>query len=128
MEKQTIEEYCRLIDKISDNGARSIDIAKELGLSKNTVAITLSKLSDKGYVEKERYGRIYLTPKGKMVAKKMNFRHRVLETFLFEKLGMKKGKIHEEACRMEHAVSDEMVRKLYRFLGEPKLDPHGRKI
>lgn len=129
MQERTIEEYCRLVDKLdSGSGVRSSDLSKGLELSKNTVTLTLQKLSREGFVEMKKYGRVRLTLNGSRIAKKMNFKHRVLEAFLFSKLGMNKKKIHEEAGAMEHYVSDDMVRRLYRFLGEPKTDPHGKRI
>ena len=129
MQDKTVEEYCRVVDKMDDgSGVRSTDIAKALGLSKNTVALTLRKLSGAGFVDMERYGRVRLAQKGSRIAKKMNFRHRVLETFLVNKLGMSKSKVHQEACAMEHWVSDDTISRLYRFIGKPKTDPHGRSI
>ena len=129
MQEKTIQEYCRLIDKLdSGEGVRSNSISKVLDLSKNTVALTLQKLNKEKYVHMERYGKVRLTPKGSKIAKNMNFKHRVLEAFFFSKLKMDKKKIHVEACAIEHWASDEMVEKLYRFIGKPKIDPHGKKV
>lgn len=129
MESKTIEDYCRLIEKLDDgSGTRSTDISRDLGLSKNTVALTLQKLSLAGYISMKRYGRVRLTKRGTTIARKMNFKHRVLETFLSRKLGIGKKRIHDEACLMEHWVSDDTARRLYVFLGRPKTDPHGKKI
>ena len=58
----------------------------------------------------------------------MNFKHRVIETFLFKKLKMGKNEIHAEACEIEHSMSDDAVNRLYNFNGKPKRDPHGREI
>ncbi|MEW6722353.1 MAG: metal-dependent transcriptional regulator [Candidatus Micrarchaeota archaeon] len=129
MHEKTIQDYCRAIEKMdSGDGARSVDIAKALALSKNTVALTLRKLSEGGFVEMERYGRVRLAGKGAAVARKMNFKHRVIEAFLVDKLGMDRKKVHAEACAMEHWASDDMIERLYRFIGRPKTDPHGRRI
>ena len=129
MRDTTIEDYCRAIMKYGDkDGARSSDIARELGLSRNTVAITLRKLHEEGYISMERYGRAKLVKKGKEIAKEVNFRHRVLETFLVEKLGMDVSEVHEQAHKLEHASSKEMIERLYRFLGRPRMDPHGKRI
>jgi DtxR family Mn-dependent transcriptional regulator len=129
MLERTIQDYCRAIDKMdSGDGVRSVDLTHVLGLSKNTVALTLQKLSAAGMVEMERYGRIRLTAKGARIAKKMNFKHRVIETFLFSKLKMGKDRIHEEACGLEHWASDDMIGRLYEFIGKPKIDPHGKEI
>ncbi len=129
MREKTIQEYCRAIDKIGGGSAiRSKDLCAALGLSKNTVASTLRKLSGAGFAEMEPYGKVSLTPAGSEIARKMNFRHRVLETFMAEKLGMDPGKVHAEADALEHAASDEMIELLYRFMGRPSTDPHGRPI
>lgn len=129
MQEKTIQDYCRAIEKMDrGDGVRSVDIAKALSLSKNTVALTLRKLASEGFVDMKRYGKARLSGKGAQVARKMNFKHRVIETFLVDKLGMELGKVHEEACAMEHWASDEMIERLYRFIGKPRVDPHGRAI
>jgi DtxR family Mn-dependent transcriptional regulator len=129
MLERTVQDYCRSIDKMDlGDGVRSVDLTHALGLSKNTVAITLQKLSAAGLVEMEKYGRVRLSAKGARVARKMNFKHRVIETFLFSKLKVDKKRVHEEACAMEHWISDDTVRRLYAFIGKPKIDPHGRMI
>jgi DtxR family Mn-dependent transcriptional regulator len=110
------------------DGVRSVDLTRVLNLSKNTVAITLQKLSAAGLVKMERYGKVKLSQKGAKIARKMNFKHRVIETFLFSKLKMDKKRIHEEACGLEHWASDDMIERLYTFIGKPKADPHGREI
>ncbi|MBI5227367.1 metal-dependent transcriptional regulator [Candidatus Micrarchaeota archaeon] len=129
MKNKTIEEYCRLIDKLDQGeGVRSALIANNLKLSKNTVALTLQKLANEKFIEMKRYGKVRLTAKGNKIAKNMNFKHRVLEAFFFSKLKMDKMQVHREADAIEHWASDEMVNKLYRFIGKPKTDPHGKEI
>ena len=126
---QTIEDYCRAISKLDrGEGAKSTDLSKELGLSKITVAITLKKLIEDGFVNMKRYGRVRLFPRGKEIAQKMNFKHRVLESFFFKKLKMNKQDIHNQAHAIEHYASDELIEKLYTFIGKPKVDPHGQII
>ena len=74
MQDKTIEEYCRLINKLDvGTGVRSVDLAKTLTLSRNTIALTLQKLVDEKYIFMKRYGRVHLTQKGKRIARKMNF-------------------------------------------------------
>lgn len=129
MQDKTIQDYCRAIDKMDAGlGVRSVDLTRALGLSKNTVAMTLQKLSAAGLVEMERYGKVRLSRDGAGIAKRMNFKHRVIETFLFNKLRMDREKIHGEACGLEHFASDDMIERLYEFIGRPKTDPHGRAI
>ena len=129
MNDKTVQEYCRAMDKIDrGGGVRSKDLCVALGLSKNTVALTLQKLSAEGYVEMERYGKARLTEKGLSIAKKMNFKHRVLESFFSIKLGMDSRAVHREADSLEHFASDDMIMRLYDFIGRPRTDPHGREI
>ncbi len=129
METKTIEDYCRTIDKLDlGDGAKSFEIAKSLNLSKNTVALTLQKLSAAGFISMKKYGKARLTPDGLKIAQNMHFKHRVIETFLVESLKMPISKVHLEAHHLEHSVSDDFIQRLYKFLGKPKKDPHGRDI
>ncbi len=129
MQERTIQDYCRAIDKLdSGEGAKSTEIAKELHLSRNTIAMTLQKLSEGGFVSMKRYGKATLSKKGREIARKIRFKHRIIETFLVEKLGMPANKVHDEACAMEHWASDDMIDRLYKYIGKPTVDPHGRKI
>ena len=129
MELKTIEDYCRTIDKLDQGlGVRTTDLAKSFSLSKNTVTITLQKLSKDGFVSMKKYGKARLTPDGLKVAQKMHFKHRVIETFLVETLKMPIEKVHAEAHNLEHYASNDFIDRLYRFLGKPKKDPHGREI
>ncbi len=129
MREKTIQEYCRAIDKIGKGSAiRSKELCMALGLSKNTVAATLRKLSEGGFVEMTRYGKASLSPAGAEIARRMNFKHRVLETFMAKELGMDPEKVHAEADALEHAASDELIERLYLLMGKPKADPHGRPI
>ncbi|HSB46878.1 MAG TPA: metal-dependent transcriptional regulator [Candidatus Bilamarchaeum sp.] len=129
MLERTIEDYCRAIDKMdSGDGVRSVDLTRMLGLSKNTVALTLQKLAAAGLVEMEKYGKVRLSGNGAKIARRMNFKHRVIETFLFSKLNMEKERVHGEACALEHWASDDMIERLYEFIGRPKTDPHGKAI
>ncbi|MFH0927421.1 MAG: metal-dependent transcriptional regulator, partial [Candidatus Micrarchaeota archaeon] len=71
MQLETIENYCKNILAIDKgDGAKSVDIASSLGISKISVSITLHKLLDEGYIDMKRYGRVKLTEKGKGIAKK----------------------------------------------------------
>jgi DtxR family Mn-dependent transcriptional regulator len=76
----------------------------------------------------KKYGKARLSPDGLKIAQKMHFKHRVIETFLVESLKMPLDKVHQEAHHLEHAASDDFINRLYRFLGKPKRDPHGRDI
>ena len=81
-----------------------------------------------GLVVPDKYSSIKLTARGRKVAQAITFKHRILEVFLHSTLKIPRGKVHAEAHRLEHGVSDEVAKKLHRFLGSPKRDPHGMKI
>ncbi len=130
MRSETTEEYLRAILYLEGkNGvARQAQLAEYLGISKAGVSETLSALSARDLVAQEKYSPIALTKKGRRIASRMTFKHRVLEYFLASRLHVPKLKVHEEASRIEHAISDETVNRLYSFLGSPKRDPHGSPI
>ncbi|VVB70082.1 Transcriptional regulator MntR [uncultured archaeon] len=130
MTKATEEEYLRVIYYLKNQKGlvRTSDLADYLKISKAGVSEMMQSLSSRGLVKIQSYSPVNLTKKGLILARKMTFKHRVLETFLSKKLGFPENKIHEEASLLEHAASDEMINKLYSFLGKPKKDPHGKPI
>jgi DtxR family Mn-dependent transcriptional regulator len=124
------EEYLRAFYYLQQkNGvARSSALAAYLGISKAGVSGMLRKLSSRGLLVVSPYSPARLTRRGMLLARKMTFKHRVLELFLSNKLGMEASAVHEEASRLEHAASDETVRRIYNMLGRPRQDPHGQPI
>ncbi|MEM2138123.1 MAG: metal-dependent transcriptional regulator [Candidatus Anstonellaceae archaeon] len=130
MESTSAEEYARAFYYLQKkNGiARVSELARYLGVSKAGVSEMLSFMSKKGLMKTKRYAPASLTSAGLRLAKKMTFRHRVLEYFLSEKLGMPANRIHAEASRLEHAISDDAVERIYSMMGKPKYDPHGSPI
>src|SRR3712207_5963555 len=81
-----------------------------------------------GFVEYERYRGVSLTERGREAALQLLRRHRLIETFLLEHLGYSWQEVHEEAERLEHAVSDGFTERLAELLGYPDRDPHGDPI
>jgi DtxR family Mn-dependent transcriptional regulator len=130
MATATEEEYMRafLYLEKKKGAARASDLAAYLGISKAGVSEMLRSLSLRGLLKAKPYSPAKLTRKGLSLAKKMTFKHRVLEVFLSRKLGMSAKSVHGEASRLEHAISDAALRRLYSFLGKPKYDPHGSAI
>ena len=88
----------------------------------------LGRLQEMGLVEYERYHGASLTEEGRLEALRLVRRHRLIETFLVEHLGYSWEEVHEEAERLEHAVSDGFTERLAAFLGHPGYDPHGAPI
>ncbi len=134
MKEKTIEDYLRaiyfLIEKKSGQevGVSSVDLAKELGISKASVSEMISKLKNIGLVDSEPYSKVYLTKKGLEKAKKVMHKHRLIEYFLSEVLKCDMRKIHTEAHNLEHAFSEETIKKLDDFLDNPNTTPHGKEI
>lgn len=108
------EDYIEAIYDLSlrsGGSVRSVDVATELGFSKASVARATKNLREGGYIEQERYGEITLTKKGEEYGKRILRRHHVLRSFLIEVLGVEKEKANEEACEMEHTISQDTMDK-----------------
>jgi len=88
----------------------------------------LRKLSRDGFVDYQKYKGIKLTGEGELYAKNMLRRHRIWEVFLHQTLGMPWDKVHDEAEKLEHSSSDEIINLLEEFLEYPEVDPHGYPI
>ncbi|MGH9446599.1 MAG: metal-dependent transcriptional regulator, partial [Terriglobia bacterium] len=103
-------------------------VARWLGVSAPAVALALRRLRRDKLVETDRKGRISLTGAGRTISDKLRIRHHLIERMLHETLGMEWYKVHEEAERLEHAVSEDMERKLLEKLGPGRPCPHGNQI
>ena len=88
----------------------------------------LKRLKKKDLVSYEKYGKITLTDKGKSLAVETIRKHRLWETFLYEKLNFTWDEVHEVAEQLEHIQSAKLVEQLESFLGFPETDPHGDPI
>lgn len=127
----TREDYLRAIRRLEEaRGERAgvTQVAAYLHLKKSTVSERLRELERDGLVERTAYSPINLTARGRAIADKVTNKHRLIEVFLHRVLRMSRSKVHREADRFEHAMSDEVAEKLDRFLRYPRSDPHGRKI
>ncbi len=106
-----LESIYRIYKEQGGDGVpvRSVDVAEQLGVSKASVSKALAALRDAGMVEQSRYGRVMLTATGKVYAKRVWRSHRVLRTFLHDELGVSADVADEEACLMEHYLSDDTM-------------------
>lgn len=95
---------------------RSIDVAEEMGYSKPSVSRAVGILKQAGYLEMDESGFLTLTDDGKSVAEKTYERHKVLTVF-FEKLGVDSDTSSEDACKIEHVISDETFEAIKKFIG-----------
>src|SRR3989344_3397077 len=117
----TREDYVRAIYILGsrlDRAVREVDIAHHLSLAKSTVSERIHKLEMQSIVTK-KYG-IGLTKKGRLIAQNLTEKHRLIEVFLHDVLGLRQFEIHSEADKLEHAFSDKSIKKLRSFLKNPK--------
>lgn len=103
-------------------------VAKVLEVTPGTATAMAKSMERDGWVEYYPRIGVSLTSKGRKLAMSMLRRHRLLETFLVETLGLDWGEIHAEAEELEHAISEKVLEKLDEFLGRPRFDPHGDPI
>ena len=125
----SVEDYVKAIWEVAGSGAASTkDVAERLTIAPPSVTNMFVRLQEMGLVEYERYRGASLTRAGREEALRLIRRHRLIETFLLEHLGYSWREVHEEAERLEHAVSDGFTERLAEFLGHPGQDPHGDPI
>jgi len=119
------EDYLEVIYDLShgSESIRSIDIAKQLGVSRASVNKRLCLLKEGGFVEHEPYGLVHLTESGCAVAKNVRERHNTLYKFLTDILGVAEETADREACEMEHAISQDTSDKLYAYLSKLNKEP-----
>ncbi|HSK29971.1 MAG TPA: metal-dependent transcriptional regulator, partial [Candidatus Limnocylindria bacterium] len=103
-------------------------IADETGVSPSTIFATLRRLAKEGYVTINRRKEIHLTPDGTKVAENIVRRHFLTERFLTDLLGLDWVKAHQEAHRLEHAISQDVEERLAKLLSHPTTCPHGNPI
>ncbi len=124
-----MEDYLKAIWGIAGSGVASTkEVAERLSIAPPSVTNMFVRLREMGLVEYERYRGVSLTERGRGEAMRLLRRHRLIETFLVEHLGYSWREVHEEAERLEHAVSDGFTERLAEFLGHPDHDPHGDPI
>jgi DtxR family Mn-dependent transcriptional regulator len=125
----SVGDYLKAIWEVAGSEAASTkDVAARLAVSSASVTNMFGRLQEMGLVEYERYRGASLTGGGRREALRLVRRHRLIETFLLEHLGYSWQDVHEEAERLEHAVSDEFTERLAELLGHPDRDPHGGPI
>lgn len=125
-----IERYLEAIYALGDEGREVIAarLAEHLGVAAPTVAEALRRLVKEGYVTLSRRKEIAFTPEGREIAEHIVRRHRLSERLLTDLLGVPWYDVHEEASRLEHAISPSVEAKLAALLGEPATCPHGNPI
>src|SRR5258708_32613711 len=124
---RSVEDYLKVIYHLSNQGgfAATSDIAAMLEVAPPSVSGMVKRLSETGLIEHVPYRGVQLTAQGRRAALKMIRRHRILELYLTQHLGYDWGGVHAEAERLEHAVSDELIRRRASGPRQPLYDPHG---
>jgi DtxR family Mn-dependent transcriptional regulator len=124
-----VEEYLETMLGLDEEGVPVIQarIAERLGRSAPSVSEMLDRLSDDGYVTREGR-RLSLTESGRSLAEKVVRKHRLAERLLVDVIGLEWHKVHREAGRWEHVISDDVEARLIELLGDPATCPHGNPI
>jgi DtxR family transcriptional regulator, Mn-dependent transcriptional regulator len=130
MYSSVVEDYLKAIWMLQqlESPVSTSRIAERLQLTSAAVTAMIKRLADQKLLRHEPYYGVTLTATGELAALRIIRRHRVLELFLNEILGYEWDRVHEEAERLEHAASDELIERLVRLLGGPERDPHGSAI
>lgn len=123
-----VEDYLKAIFHLSSRGTASTsDIAEQLGVAAPSVSAMLRRLADGDLVDRGTRT-VSLTEHGRRHALRIVRRHRLLEAFLAESLGVPWEEVHDEAEVLEHALSDRLEERIDAYLGYPQRDPHGDPI
>ncbi|MEX1257657.1 MAG: metal-dependent transcriptional regulator [Gemmatimonadota bacterium] len=127
---RSVEDYLKAIYALSESGAAAStsEIAAALEVQPASVSGMIKRLAEFGYVEHAPYRGVHLTPEGSREALRIIRRHRILETYLSQRLGFSWDDVHQEAERLEHAASDALIERMAAALEHPRHDPHGAPI
>ena len=131
---QTVENYLKAIYMAqgAQDESRNLvpmgQLAAALGVVPGTATTMVKALAESGLAEYEPYVGVRLSAAGEKLAAMVLRRHRLLEQFLVQVLGMNWSEVHEEAEHLEHAVSERLIDRIDEMLGRPAVDPHGDPI
>lgn len=125
-----LEDYLGQIKRLEEDGQRCTAtlLAQTLGVSLPSTSEMVKRLAREGYLERDKQGTITLTPVGRPLAHRVLRRHRLVERLLTDMLEMPWHEVHQEAHRLEHAVSSRVEEHLAQSLGFPEYCPHGHPI
>ena len=125
-----VEDYLKAIYEIAgrEGTASTNDVATRLGVAPASVTGMVRRLAEQELVVYEKYRGVQLSEEGRLVALRTIRRHRILETYLVQALGVPWDRVHDEAERLEHAASEELIERMAAALGHPEADPHGAPI
>lgn len=125
-----VEDYLKAVWMLQQSQApvSTSRISERLGVSAGAVTAMVKRLAEQALLRHEPYYGVELTAAGELESLRVIRRHRILELFLTEVLSYEWDQVHEEAERLEHAVSDQMIERLALLLDNPQRDPHGSAI
>lgn len=129
MLSSTTEDYLEAVLTITENGGRAAtpqEIAAAIDTEGTDVPATIASLVEEGYLERMADDTVRLTEKGLAVASRVARKHRVLQCFLTEMLGVDADAASKEACTLEHGISDETIEKLSSYMDGGARSPPGR--
>lgn len=130
----TVENYLKAIylGQTALTGASRLvpmgQVAASLGVAPGTATTMIKALAESGLAEYEPYSGVRLTASGEKLAALVLRRHRLIELFLVQVIGMSWAEVHDEAEQLEHVVSDRLIERMDEMLGRPTHDPHGDPI
>ncbi|MEO7083549.1 MAG: metal-dependent transcriptional regulator [Gemmatimonadaceae bacterium] len=133
MASSTVEDYLKTLYAVHQSSGEATNVpigrlASAMGVVPGTATSMMKALADAGLVEYASRAGVRLSPRGEQLALHVLRRHRIVELFLVEVLGLDWSVVHEEADLLEHAISDRVLEKLDLLLGSPRFDPHGDPI
>jgi DtxR family Mn-dependent transcriptional regulator len=130
MSTRAVEDYLKAIYRLQQDGSRATTnaIAERLGIRAASVTSMLQQLSEQGLADYTRYRGAYLTEEGLVKALRVIRCHRLIELYLHQHLGIPLDRVHDEAERLEHAISPYVEERIDAKLGHPSFDPHGAPI
>jgi DtxR family Mn-dependent transcriptional regulator len=128
----TVENYIKQIYLAHQASGKKLlamgSLAGAVGVTPGTATTMIKTLADAGLVAYEPRGGVRLTKKGEKLALHVLRRHRLVEVFLVNVLGLDWSEVHTEAEDLEHAISENLLTKIDAYLGHPRFDPHGDPI
>lgn len=127
---ENAEEYLEVLYKLSleERPVKTTKIANNLGVAPASATQMIKKLENKGYIEYSPYKGVNLTEEGYKIASNITRKHRLLERFLHDVLHIKKESVHDQACEMEHALSDDAERAMCQLLKQPDECPDDEEL
>jgi DtxR family Mn-dependent transcriptional regulator len=134
MPSRTVEDYLKHVYLLEKSGFPSVrqvamgGLAAAVGVTPGTATSMIKSLAESGLADYEPRAGVRLTPAGTRLALQVLRRHRLIELFLVQTLGLDWSEVHDEAEELEHAISDKVLEKIDALLGHPETDPHGDPI